>query len=60
MHRLPRISPDVPIQYKEYTIPAGVRYPSNIAISAANPIIDTRRHVWVLDAQRSCDLPFSG
>ncbi|KAL4935415.1 hypothetical protein BDV06DRAFT_228854 [Aspergillus oleicola] len=25
MHRLPRISPDVPIQYREYTIPPGVR-----------------------------------
>ncbi|XDG03563.1 hypothetical protein ABKA04_003178 [Annulohypoxylon sp. FPYF3050] len=24
MHRLPRISPDVPIQYKDYTIPTGV------------------------------------
>ncbi|KAK2823885.1 hypothetical protein FQN49_007522 [Arthroderma sp. PD_2] len=24
MHRLPRISPDVPIQYKEYSIPPGV------------------------------------
>ncbi|KAI1258309.1 hypothetical protein MGN70_001358 [Eutypa lata] len=24
MHRLPRISPDLPIQYKEYTIPAGI------------------------------------
>ncbi|KAI1410009.1 cytochrome P450 [Hypoxylon sp. FL1857] len=24
MHRLPRISPDVPIQYKQYTIPTGV------------------------------------
>ncbi|CAJ2504214.1 Uu.00g116080.m01.CDS01 [Anthostomella pinea] len=24
MHRLPRISPDVPIQYKQYTIPPGV------------------------------------
>lgn len=25
MTRLPRISPDVPLQYKQYTIPAGVR-----------------------------------
>jgi Cytochrome P450 len=25
MHRLPRCSPDVPIQYKEWTIPIGVR-----------------------------------
>ncbi|KAI1875017.1 uncharacterized protein JN550_002446 [Neoarthrinium moseri] len=24
MHRLPRISPDVPIQYKQYTIPTGI------------------------------------
>ncbi|KAK3934316.1 cytochrome p450 [Diplogelasinospora grovesii] len=24
MHRLPRVSPDVPIQYKQYTIPPGV------------------------------------
>ncbi|KAI0013031.1 cytochrome P450 [Xylariaceae sp. FL0662B] len=24
MHRLPRISPDVPIQYKQYTIPPGI------------------------------------
>lgn len=24
MHRLPRVSPDVPIQYKQYTIPVGV------------------------------------
>lgn len=24
MHRLPRISPDVPIQYRQYTIPPGI------------------------------------
>ena len=24
MHRLPRISPDQPIQYKNYSIPAGI------------------------------------
>lgn len=28
MHRLPRISPDVPIQYKDFTIPIGVRLPN--------------------------------
>lgn len=27
MHRLPRISPNVPIQYKQYTIPPGVGVP---------------------------------
>ena len=27
MHPLPRISPDAPIQYKEWTIPAGVGIP---------------------------------
>lgn len=25
MHRLPRCSPDVPIQYKQWKIPTGVR-----------------------------------
>ena len=24
MHRLPRVSPDVALQYKQWTIPAGV------------------------------------
>ena len=33
MHRLPRVSPDVPIQYKEYEIPVSVSVPVNSYIN---------------------------
>lgn len=36
MHRLPRVSPDVPIQYKHHIIPAGVSVPQYVRLSKLN------------------------
>ena len=60
MHRLPRCSPDVPIQYRQWTIPRNVS-PSSllIAIAQRSPqwLLGARRNVSVPDAHRSRRLP---
>lgn len=46
MHRLPRVSPDLPIQYKQFVIPAGVSVPQ-----AFDPVtfsdVHSFRCLWV-------------
>lgn len=37
MHRLPRVSPDLPIQYKQYTIPAGIPVGMSAYLMHSNP-----------------------
>ncbi|KAI1443094.1 cytochrome P450 [Annulohypoxylon stygium] len=39
MHRLPRISPDVPIQYKNYTIPPGIPVGMSAYFMHSDPMI---------------------
>ncbi|KAK4109141.1 cytochrome P450 [Canariomyces notabilis] len=39
MHRLPRISPDLPIQYKQYTIPAGVPVGMSAYLMHSDPTV---------------------
>lgn len=64
MHRLPRISPDVPLQYKQWTIPAGVRETHTSDMSRESDskmntnhivlffLIGSSRHVCIHDALR--------
>lgn len=58
MHNLPHCSPDVPIQYQQWTIPTGVRYPTSLPCSAhTNPYFyydsGSGWHVCLLDAHWS-------
>ncbi|KAI1498012.1 cytochrome P450 [Biscogniauxia marginata] len=39
MHRLPRVSPDVPIQYKDYTIPIGVPVGMSAYLMHSDPAV---------------------
>ncbi|KKK19852.1 CND11p, partial [Aspergillus ochraceoroseus] len=39
MHRLPRISPDVPIQYKDYTIPPGIPVGMSAYLMHSDPAV---------------------
>lgn len=54
MHRLPRVSPDVPIQYKDYTIPPGASLFLLIEppIISADPLLGSSWDVGLLDALR--------
>lgn len=61
MHRLPRCSPDVPIQYKQWSIPIGVSLPRN-PLHLTPPPSNTdppgpRRHVLLPHAIRPLRLP---
>lgn len=58
MHRLPRVSPDVALQYKQWTIPAGVSspplspFPHPTTHLTPNPFADPRWNVRLHDAHR--------
>ncbi|KAF2735645.1 cytochrome P450 [Polyplosphaeria fusca] len=39
MHRLPRVSPDLPIEYGEYTIPAGVPVGMSAYLMHSDPLV---------------------
>ncbi|KAK3337578.1 cytochrome P450 [Cercophora scortea] len=39
MHRLPRVSPDVPIQYKNYTIPTGIPVGMSAYLMHSDPVV---------------------
>lgn len=60
MHRLPRVSPDVPIQYKDYTIPVGVRtdrFFSGSETRSSDIALGTRWNVSLPHALRSNGVP---
>lgn len=64
MHRLPRVFPDQPIQYKDYVIPIGVRQSDHLlcllifVTNHALPI-GSRGHVRIFDALRPSGIPES-
>ncbi|KAL3478677.1 cytochrome P450 [Aspergillus californicus] len=46
MHRLPRISPDVPIQYKNYSIPAGVPVGMSAYLMHSDPTVYPKPRIF--------------